>query len=274
VAVAEARAVLRAVRVRVLADYRAVAEGVQTHADEVDDGSPDAADTTPDSSTDSPEDLAPTSRTPEGANVPEINEGVARLTVDREYAALSSSVTATTTTEIPTSPTPEEAPAAALLTDAEQVAAALWRQCIATDDSLMAAIIDGCREGEPTATGVEISYFIDLKGPLARTKKSPGGFLRTAVTNCFAGASFAQYRVMGKAASEAQTAQEQPPTEEELAHEAESKEWEARQERLKQHPEECGQCGGRGHYQFETRRKICNCPAGDRRRCLGERDVP
>ena len=67
VSVAEARAILREVRLRVLADYRVVAEGSQTYANEADDGSPDAADTTPGPGQDSPEDLAPTSRTPEGA---------------------------------------------------------------------------------------------------------------------------------------------------------------------------------------------------------------
>ena len=193
----------------------------------------------------------------------------------------------TTTTDDPNPRTtpererPDSTATPATETEAEraQVAEAILQQHIPADDLLVDTIIHACRANERTATTDEICHFIDVKGPIAWGKEHPGAYLRTAVSNCFAGASFAEFRKT--AASLSRTGPRMPsPAEVEAqrnlieAQEAELQAWEAQRQRLKEHPEECMKCRGRGHYQFEERRKLCDCPAGDRRRCRGERDSP
>jgi len=193
----------------------------------------------------------------------------------------------TTTTDDPNPRTtpererPDSTATPATETDAERalVAEAILQQRIPADDLLVGTIIHACRANERTATTDEIRHFIDVKGPIAWSKEHPGAYLRTAVSNCFAGASFAEFRKA--AASLLRTGPRMPsPAEVEAqrnlteAQEAEQQAWEAQRQRLKEHPEECMKCSGKGHYQLEERRKLCDCPAGDQRRCRGERDSP
>jgi hypothetical protein len=225
-----------------------------------------------------------------GVNSSEINTPAKENHMDT--VALSSSGgnatgKVTTTTDDPNPRTtpererPDSIATPATETDAEraQVAEAILQQRIPADDLLVDTIIHACRANERTATMDEIRHFIDVKGPIALSKDHPGAYLRTAVSNCFAGASFAEFRKA--AASLSRTRPRMPsPAEVEAqrnlteAQEAEQQAWEAQRQRLKEHPEECMKCSGSGHYQLEERRKLCDCPAGDQRRRRGERDSP
>jgi hypothetical protein len=213
-----------------------------------------------------------------------VNEDAGISSKENTVASSSSGGNATgkvtTTTDDPNPRTtpererPDSTATPATETEAEraQVAEAILQQRIPADDLLVDTIIHACRANERTATTDEICHFIDVKGPIAWGKEHPGAYLRTAVSNCFAGASFAEFRKT--AASLSRTGPRMPsPAEVEAqrnlieAQEAELQAWEAQRQRLKEHPEECMKCRGRGHYQFEERRKLCDCPAGDRRRC-------
>lgn len=62
------------------------------------------------------------------------------------------------------------------------------------DDKAVSQLIRDCRRIVADATFDEIAYFIGEKGPRARRKENPTGFLLTAVPPCFEGESFRRVR--------------------------------------------------------------------------------
>ena len=204
------------------------------------------------------------------------------LSSDGNVSRKSTTTRASTPRSTPDAGRPDTTATRASETDGElaQVAESILQQRIPADDLLVHSIIHACRANEGTATTDEICHFIHVKGAIAKSKGHPGAYLRTAVSNCFTGASFAEFRKTRASISPTGPRVPSPSEADEQratlidAQEAEELAWELRQQRLKDHPEECIKCLGKGYYQSKEQRKLCDCPAGDRRRCHGERDCP
>lgn len=86
-------------------------------------------------------------------------------------------------------------------TEVAAIAEALSEYAVC-DDEAVRQLVAACRHEAPDASAEEIVAVVHAKGPLARSRPSPLGFLLTAVPRCFEGESFRLSR--------AQQAQAQP----------------------------------------------------------------
>lgn len=87
------------------------------------------------------------------------------------------------------------------LPNLEAIAAAVQQYAV-TDAGAIRLLAAACRDVAYDCTLDEIVHFIEVKGPLAKKKTNPMGFLLTAVPNMFTGPELTKYRKCQEAARE------------------------------------------------------------------------
>lgn len=97
----------------------------------------------------------------------------------------------------------------------------VMRRFCAADDDAAAQLLRKCREDAPSCTAVQIAEALEVKGPLAKGKDNPTGFLLIAVPKLFTGHAWQQRQREAQAEAEARDRRTREVSERALELEAE-----------------------------------------------------